>query len=62
MYFFEKKRRKIIKIMSKEIIKVVESKEQGEGNGARVRRSIGSREVSMINKKKTSNIKIKLKK
>jgi hypothetical protein len=35
-------------IMSKPVTKVVESKEQGEGRGARVRRSIGSREVSLF--------------
>jgi hypothetical protein len=31
--------------MSRDVIKVIENREQAEGDGARVRRSIGSSEV-----------------
>lgn len=34
--------------MSRNVVKIVESKEQGEGDGARVRRSIGRAEVYFL--------------
>ena len=34
--------------MSREVVKVFENKEQGEGRGARVRRSIGNSEVTIL--------------
>ena len=34
--------------MSRKVLKIFENKEQSEGDGARVRRSIGGREVEII--------------
>ena len=36
--------------MSRKVVKIFENKEQSEGAGARVRRSIGGREVNLLSR------------